>query len=447
MVNFRYWFKQGSYSLLNRIATVLFGFANLLLLVRVLPKAEVGDWILFTSVTSIVEIARNGFIRSPFIASLSGAAETEQKKIISASLSIHVMAGLVMCLVIYGLGMVLSDFWDSENLKYLFFVYIITSMLMVPLLQMEYILQWRMNFRGIFLVNLVRLSCLTTFLLVQYFLVRRPSLMELVYFQLFAVVLGIGMSCFLIDRNYLKGLSYKLGKGAKGALFHMGKYTVGTNISSMVIKNTDSWMIGRLLNSAMVAVYNPAIRIANIVEVPTLAIANLIFPQVNKKRLEGGDQGIRNIYLKSVSLILAMIIPATLVIYIFADPIVTFTLGENYQEAGDILRVTVFYTLIIPFNRQFGTIMDGIKKPKLNFYLLVIVAVLNVGLSYIFIRQFGAIGAAYGTVSAYLVVFVLNQFFLYRIFRINTLHVFMMIPHWYGFGIQKVKNLYRKQMS
>lgn len=314
---------------------------------------------------------------------------------------------------------------------------------MVILLQLEYIMQWRINFKGIFIVNVVRLTVLTSFLLVQYYIGREPDLTELAYLQLLSIVLAIIISYFLVERKYLKGLSYKLGKGNKFPLFKMGKYTVGTNISSMVIKNTDSWMIGRLLNSAMVAVYNPAIRISNIVEVPTLAIANVMFPQVNKMRKKKGDEGLREMYIKSVSLILSMIIPVVVVIFFLADLIVFIILGEGYLEAGDILRVTVFYTLIIPFNRQFGTIMDGIKRPKLNFYLLVMVGILNVALSYFFISAFGVIGAAYGTVSAYVVVFILNQIILYKLFKINTLSAFAMIPYWYVFGFKML----RKRLS
>ncbi|NJM25690.1 MAG: hypothetical protein HC859_09575 [Bacteroidia bacterium] len=96
--------------------------------------------------------------------------------------------------------------------------------------------------------------------------------------------------------------------------------------------------------------------------------------------------------------------------------------------------MTVFYTLIIPFNRQFGTIMDALKMPKLNFYLLLAVGVLNVIFNYFFITTWGIVGAAYGTVSAYCLVFVLNQLILYYKFKISLLKIPGAIGQWYVAG-------------
>lgn len=438
MANYRYkkWLQQGTFSLLNRIASVLFGFINLLILVRIAPKSEVGVWILFTSVTAIIETARNGFIRNPFLAHLSGAKPEEEARIISASYILHGIAGIAISLLVVGGGALLAGFWKAQGLEQLFYVYTVTNLAMVLFLQFEYLMQWKLNFKGIFLANSLRFGVFTSYLIAQFILVRQPHLIELALVQLAATVAANFVSFAMTSKDSLQGLSFRGGLARVSALFHLGKYTVGTNISSMVIKNTDNWMLGRMVTAASVAIYNPAIRISNIVEVPTLAIASLIFPQVNKMKVERGVEGVRRLYLKSVSLILALIMPGLIFIYIFSEELILFILGEAYSEAAAILRVTLLYTLIIPFNRQFGTIMDGLKRPKANFYLLIMVAVLNVVFSYFFIRSFGVIGAAYGTVLAYLIVFIFNQAILYKLYQINTFTAFAMIPSWYFSGLR-----------
>jgi O-antigen/teichoic acid export membrane protein len=195
----------------------------------------------------------------------------------------------------------------------------------------------------------------------------------------------------------------------------------------MFVKNTDTWMIGRLVSTAGVAIYNPAIRLSNLVEVPTLAIAGVFFPQVSQRLKEKGAAGVREVYIKSVSLILALTLPMVLPLYIFAELAITIVFGPEYVESASILRVTLFYTLIIPF----GTVMDGTKRPKINFYLLVLVAILNLVFNFIFLINFGVIGSAFATLLAYSIVFTLNQIVLYNIFQINTLHVFSGIIEWY----------------
>jgi O-antigen/teichoic acid export membrane protein len=135
-----------------------------------------------------------------------------------------------------------------------------------------------------------------------------------------------------------------------------------------------------------------------------------------------------------VSVILAAMIPMVVPIFLFAETIITLVFGPQYVDSAPILRVTIFYSLIIPFNRQFGMIMDGLKYPKINFYLLVLVAVLNVIFNFLFLTWFGLIGSAFGTLLSYTVVFALNQIILHRMFGINTLKVFEGIPEWYRVG-------------
>jgi Na+-driven multidrug efflux pump len=90
--------------------------------------------------------------------------------------------------------------------------------------------------------------------------------------------------------------------------------------------------------------------------------------------------------------------------------------------------------LIIPFNRQFGTILDALKKPKLNFYTLILTGVINAVLNVIFLKWFGIIGCAYATLVSFLLVFMFNQYVLNKHFGINTLDVVSGVFRWYGIG-------------
>lgn len=419
-----------------RIAVVVFGFGNLMLLVRIFSKHEVGIWILFMSIASILETARNGFIRNPMLASLSGSDPSHERKILSSSFSLHLILGFLISLLVWGFGKSLSVFWNVDELQDLFRVYALTNLIMVIVLHFEYIMQARMDFRGILIITVIRLGLFFFFLLFLKVSDLQPGLEVLAWGLFVTSGVTIVIAGFILKWDIISVLIEKSDRSIIRSLFHLGKYTIGTNISSMVIKNTDSWILGKLLSAGAVAIYNPAIRISNLVEVPTLAIANLIFPQVNKFRIQHGHEGIRELYTKSVSLILAIVVPAVTFIFFLAKPITSLILGPEYLEAAGVLQISVFYMLIIPFNRQFGTIMDGLRSPKTNFYLLVMVAALNLVLTLIFVRWFGIYGAAYGTLIAYCTVFVINQWILFRQFRVNTVHVLARIPGWYVSGLK-----------
>lgn len=426
------WFSKGTYSLLNRVSVLVFGFLNIFFMVRMMPKSDIGIWVLFTSVTAILEMVRHGFIRNPFIAHVVSAPEAQKSSVITTSFVLHcVLAGFISLLLLVG-AKPLSLFWDAAGLDILFYLYAINTIIFIPFLHFEYLQAAHGNFKANFYSNLCRLGLPAVYVAVVFFVRKEMTLVELAIVQIAATIIGAFVAYSYV-RKQAQIFSFVDRRMLK-ELFHFGKYTFGTSISSMFVKNTDSWMIGRFISTAGVAVYNPALRLSNLVEVPTLAIVDMIFPRVPQKMKEQGIKGVQDIYYKSVSLIIATMLPMVFIFFVFAETMITIVFGPEYIESAAILRVTIFYCLIIPFNRQFGTLMDGLKNPKINFYLLILVAVLNVILNFFFLKWFGLIGSAYGTLLAYTVVFILNQIILYRKYGINTLRVFESIPGWYRLG-------------
>ena len=209
-------------------------------------------------------------------------------------------------------------------------------------------------------------------------------------------------------------VSFKLdGKWFK-KLADYGKYTFGTNISSMVVRNMDSWMLGALLSPTAVALYNPAIRIANLFEIPGTALASVVFPQAVKRIDEEGETAARKIYEKSSVFIFASILPFVCFVLIFAEELIMIIAGKEYIESASIVRVTILYGLVIPFNKQFGVVLDAMGKAKLNMLYVMRNAVINFVLNFFFIQKFGVVGAAYATLSTFVISSILNQVYMYN---------------------------------
>lgn len=437
-------YQRGAYSLLNRLVIVFFGFQNIFFMVRLLPKNEIGVWSLFISVATILELLRNGFIRNPFITHfVSAKTDEERSRVVGASWVLHFILAVISSLILFLSAVPLAGFWNAPQLEGLFYIYILRGIILVPALHFEYLLQSQINFKAIFLGNLVRLAPTGIYVTVKYIQVvifntgEPPSLYDIAIVQVLATVASLWV-CYFYVRT-LKVFRLSADRKAMGILSGFGKFTLGTTISSMVIKNTDSWMIGRMISLDGVATYNPALRISNLIEVPTLAVASMVFPQVTRKLQTEGKKGVQDLYIKSVSLILAMMLPFLIPLYVFSEWVIRVIFTSQYMEAAPILRVTIFFTLLIPFNRQFGTLMDGLKQPKLNFYFLIAMGVINIGTNFLFIREYGPIGAAFGTLLSYSVIFIANQVVLSRRYGISTFKVFPAIFHWYRTGWEMFK--------
>ena len=168
---------------------------------------------------------------------------------------------------------------------------------------------------------------------------------------------------------------------------------VGTNLGSMFIKSIDQLMLGAMISPAAVAIYATAIKITNLVEVPTQSIAAIVFPKSAQKIEEkDGKESVRKLYEKSVGIILALIIPGIIFVLLFPKWVIWVVAGDQYMDAAPVLQITMLYGLFVPFARQFGTMLDSMGKPHINFIVVMGSALLNVVFNYVFITQFAIIG-------------------------------------------------------
>jgi O-antigen/teichoic acid export membrane protein len=211
-----------------------------------------------------------------------------------------------------------------------------------------------------------------------------------------------------------------------------GFFTFGTNVSSMINKSIDSWMLGKLVSPAAVTIFNPALRIANLVEVPTETLTSIMFPKLSERISNEGPEAARYLYEKAVGTITAFMLPTVVFFILFADPIIYFVAGPGFEQTVPILQITMLYGLIIPFNRFLGITLDAIGKAKTNFLFVLRNALINIVSNYFFISYFGIIGAAYGTLTTYILITIINQIYLQRFLGVRVGNVFKHLFESYG---------------
>ena len=191
-------------------------------------------------------------------------------------------------------------------------------------------------------------------------------------------------------------------------LFHFGKYTVGNNLSSIIAKSIDTWMLGILISPMAVAAYNPAWKISSLVEVPTGALSTYLYPKISFLASDNQLKKIKEKVELIIGFNLALFLPVLIILYSFAERIIILFAGTNYIGSTHILYITLAYTLMVPFERHMGVAFNTLGKAKYNLWLSLVRAGLNVVLNYILIIQLGIVGAAIATLITYIVGVVIS---------------------------------------
>ncbi|MEO0473474.1 MAG: flippase [Bacteroidota bacterium] len=437
-----YWLKSGSYTLMERVAVQLFRFGGFYFLVRAFSKKDFGIWALFLIVSAVIEVARMGLIQNALIKFLAGTDRDRVKgRINTASLVLNILLTLFVA-VILGLFVLTQASLQIDGiskLAELLYWYIFTSISLIPFFQFNFIQQANFDFRGIFFSNVIRQGMFFGFVLYGYFGNREwLTLSNLAVFQIICALVG-GLVSWAFGRKYLI-FSARLDRNWFRWLFGYGKYVVGTNIASMFIKSIDQMMLFFLVSPAAVAIYNTAIKISNLVEVPTQSLAAIVYPKSVRQVETKGQRSLKKLYEKSVGILLAMIVPMIILVLIFPTEVLWFVAGDKYLDAAPVLRVTMLFGLFVPFARQFGTMMDAMGHPRVNFMLVMISAVCNLVFNFVFIKvwDMGVMGAAYATLLTFSILFVVNQIILYRKLNVKAFRTLFYAQKAYWGGIALV---------
>lgn len=417
------WIKAGKHALIQRMTMLLFGVGTFYLLVRTLEQEIYGTWMLFFSVASLIQIAREGILKKPLIRYLNDLEGTDRLKLQASSLQINMTFSVISSTLVLVASSFLSRIWEAPGLEILFAIYFFTNLATTLISHCTNLLEARFRFKGPMISHILKSA--SFFLCIAYFFWSKTPLnvmlLGLCYLSTTLLATGVLMA---FSRD-LFGLKFYFSREWIVKLLAYGKYTLGTNIGATILRNTDIWMIGYYISPAAVAVYNVAIRIANLFEIPTMAMGSILFPQAVKKAESEGEGAFRELYEKSLTIILLLVAPLVIIVIIFSNDIVYLLAGERYAQAGWILNVTMLYGLLVPFSKQMGILLDAVGKAKLNMLFVFRNTLINVVLNAIYIPYFGTIGAAYATLNSLLIMLVIDQIYLKRNFGvrlINLLH-------------------------
>jgi O-antigen/teichoic acid export membrane protein len=373
--------------------------------------------------TTIIETIRGGLLQNALIRFLAAEEKCEHHKITSASFTISGILSLICILLILGFGGILALLWKTPELVKIFNVYCITFIISGILTQFNCILQANLQFRSIFLSSFIMQLAFFSYVAVCYTFNFSISLINLVYVQIGTNFIG-ALIAFVLVRPYLS-ISFKIYSDWIKKLFNYGKYAFGTSVSAILSVTVDQMMLGAILSPVQAGAFNVAVRITNLLDIPTNAVAVIVFPQSAKRMATEGKEGIKYLYEKSVGTLIALLIPGVIFLYLFSDFVVTLIAGTNYKDTVPLLHITLLYCLFTPYGRQFGNILDSIGKTRLTFFVVLLVTSINIGLNYIFISRFGVLGAANATLAAHIIGFFIGQSILKKELNVSIKNTFI----------------------
>ena len=437
-----YWVNSGVFAISQRLSIPLFGLASFLVLIRTLSEEELGICVIFLSITTILEVARNGLLKAAIVKSYQENKE-HRPDLLYASFTLNLVYTLITTSLLLLLSSVIAAFYNSTELIQLFWWYTISAICFCLFTHAEYWYQADMKFKNVFILYFVKQGSFLLCISINAIIVNTPILLNnLVIYQIVSLVLALLSSIgFYIDHFKLRVL---LSRPRLLELWSFGRFGFFTNVSNSALTSADHLLLGGLLSKTSVAIYNAAARITNVFIIPSVAIADILYPKAVQGNIKQGTEKVKDLYEKAVGATLLPMIPVFVFLQLFPAFTIKLLAGERYIDAVPVLRISSISIFILPFLKQYGTVVNTLNKPQLNFYFVLALAVVNIGLNYIFISKFGLLGAATATLLSYCIGLIGCQIILKKLANISTLKVlsssfifFKMSLNFFSKGIMK----------
>ncbi|MDF2188936.1 oligosaccharide flippase family protein [Paraflavitalea sp. CAU 1676] len=445
-----FWLHSIFYTLLQRFSLFFFGAVSFMVLVRGFGKQTngvetYGVWALFLTILALFETIKQGLLRNPTIKFLGQSEYADKKREVqSSAMLINIFCTLLAILLFTLGGSWLGHLLKSPDLVSLLDWSVSFLILLIPYNHYEVLLQAHYQFsknfwayfvrQGIFFLGVILLS----FVWPQYL-----NLINLLYLQVGALAVGTAILFVSTAPYRLKGFHFNVG--IMRDMFHFGKYIFGTNVFSNIARSFDHFITASVLNPAegktYVSYYNTVARINNMIDVPSLAAADVLFPK-NVETLETDGLGkVKYYFERMMGTILALVVPMSIFIFVFPKLIITI-LAPNFMEAVPILQLTILFGLVRPLGYQFGNTLDAIGKPNVNFYVSVALMLVNLVATFWCLSRFQGMGAAYATIiynviSAIVLISVLKKYVHIEVGNIFK-YMFQAYKDLFGFARKKL---------
>lgn len=411
-------------SLLGNAMMSGFGMITLAILYRGLSVNDIGIYIFFLAAIGLIDTLRAGFLTITFVKFYTG---TEKERAETIAGSAWVIALLInLFLIVLNIPAYFISFHVSNEGLALFLKYFsLISVISLPSFMANCVVQADKRFD---LLLWLRVMTQGSFTLIVFLLA---------FFDKLTLVTVIGGFCasYLISGILVLSLKWtmigsivKANRATVLELFHFGKYSMGTNIGSNLFGVTNTFIINFLIGPAALAMYNLGGKLTQLIEIPLASVGASGMPILSGYYNREQKEEMMYTLKKLIGMITIALVPIVVLSLIFAEPIISLIAGKEYvkNETPNLFRMFMVIALLYPADRFFALALDVIHKPKVNFYKIIVMLIVNISTVFLGMAIYHSIySIAFASVFTTLIAIIMAYYPLYNYAKFSFWSMFV----------------------
>lgn len=185
-----------------------------------------------------------------------------------------------------------------------------------------------------------------------------------------------------------------------------------------ILQSVGVILLGKFESFESVAYYDTAVRVASLTALGVMSVNIAIAPKLAEDYNRGNFAELKKTYKSAIRMMIALSLPAVLVLFLFAD-FVLGLFGPEYRIGKTALYILVAAQFLTTFMGISGTYMNMTAKQNILNRILIFACILNVLLNYLLIPKYGLNGSAFAAGLSMLAWNIIAATYIYKKDRIS----------------------------
>ncbi len=367
-------------SLAGNVSFAFFNAITFLLMARMLDRSLFGEWIIYVTAASLLNMLRLGLTGTGAIRSISMSSGSERKAYIGATYQLGVFTFIITCLLFYPAFFALRQAFATSYYYPVLLFYPLLSLVNLPYNQASVVTQARLEFGKLLTMRTIHGASMLVFIAI-YMYYYEATLTVLILLHALSNFLP-GLLAILMRWDGMQWMMMAT-RAQKRELLNFGKYSAMISVGSSLLRSADTFILSMsaVMGASAIAMYAIPMKFVEAVEIPLRSFSATAYPKLSQA-FKLGNERFNTLLLSYNVATTILILPILLVFILFAEPLLSFVGGVQYQDSIQlqkyILYIILAYILLLPADRYTGVALFALDRPVKNFYKTMIMLVANV---------------------------------------------------------------------
>lgn len=224
---------------------------------------------------------------------------------------------------------------------------------------------------------------------------------------------------FLITLPFLiRNMTFSFDLRELRQMISYGFPLVFASIATMLLNVGDRYIIKYILDYSEVGIYSLGYKIASVINMFLIQSFNIGFLPIAYKMYNQPEAN--RFFSKTLTYYTFILVGFSYIVSAFSkEVIIVFAKNQSFYDAYKVIPLLCFPLILRGIQYIFSLGMHFVKKTKYNAYIVISVALLNIGLNFLLIPKFGIYGAALSTIFCWIILVILFYRISNRLYKVT----------------------------